>query len=90
MFWKVFNLNLCSATSMKSSPRDIYNDMAVHRPRRIFKCNQNTFSPPPFWFYTLKSYSIPLNGVLFLLCVKTIKHEFLLEQIFIPGQFLGN
>ena len=35
-----FKIELCSATSMESSRRDLFNNMAEHRP--IFKNNQNT------------------------------------------------
>jgi len=34
-------VDLCSATSMESSPRDLFNDMAEQRP--ILKNNQNTY-----------------------------------------------
>ena len=36
----IFNTDLCSATSMEISSRDLSNDMAEHRP--ISKNNQNT------------------------------------------------
>jgi len=43
VFWLLFNIDLCSATSMESSHRDLFNDMAEHRP--ILKIDQNTITP---------------------------------------------
>jgi len=40
VLWSFFNIDLCSATSIESSRRDLLNDMAEHRP--ILKNNQNT------------------------------------------------
>jgi len=38
-----FKIDLCSATSMESSRRDLLNDMAKHKP--ILKNYQNTYHP---------------------------------------------
>jgi len=40
VFWLFFELDLCSATSMESSHRDLLNDAAEHR--SILKTDQNT------------------------------------------------
>jgi len=45
-----FNTDLCSATSMESSHRDLRNDMAEHR--SILENKQNT--PYPRFSFTLK------------------------------------
>ena len=58
-----FNIDLCSASSMGSSRRDLLNDMTEHRP--IFKNNQSTYHPR-FAFTPKTGISIPQNGVLFL------------------------
>jgi len=43
---------------MKSSRRDLLNDMAEHI--AILKNSQNTYHP--FWFHTQNRYGIPKNG----------------------------
>ena len=43
VFWYFLNINLCSATLMESSRRDLLNDMAENMP--ILKNNQNTCHP---------------------------------------------
>ena len=53
-----FKIDLCSATSMESSRRDLLNDMAEHRP--ISKNNQN-MNHLRFGF-TPKAVIIPHNG----------------------------
>ena len=40
IFSLFFKIALCSATSMESSRRDLFNDVAEHKP--ILKNNQNT------------------------------------------------
>ena len=40
VFWPLFKVDLCSATSMESSRRDLFNDMAEHG--AILKNDQNT------------------------------------------------
>ena len=60
VFWQFFNIDLCSATSIESSCRDLLIDQPEHWP--ILKNNLNTYHPP-FWFHTQNRYSIPQNGV---------------------------
>ena len=43
VLWYFFNIDLCSATSMESSRRDLANDMAEHNP--ILKSNIKTYCP---------------------------------------------
>jgi len=67
-----FNEELCSATSMESSRRDLLNDIAEHGP--ILKNKQTTFHPR-FGFKTgsafrktgLRFYCATLNSPLFCL-----------------------
>jgi len=62
-----FKVDLCSATSMESSRRDLLNDMSEYRP--ILKNSQNTYHPR-FGFTSKTGKEIPLNRVLFLLCCR--------------------
>jgi len=56
-----FNINLCSATSMESSRRDLFNDVADHE--SILKNNQNTYYPR--FSFTPKTGMTPKTIVLF-------------------------
>jgi len=55
VFRLFFNVDLCSATSMENSRRDLLNDVAEHRP--ILKNNQTTYEPR--FSFTPKTDSIP-------------------------------
>jgi len=66
VFWYFFILDLCSATSMKSSRWDLLNYMAEHRP--ILKNHQNACHPR-FGFTPKTGIAFPKTGVLFLLCI---------------------
>ena len=66
VFWYVFNVDLCSATSMESSRRVLLNDMAERMP--ILKNNQNTYH---LRFGFTPRYSIPKIHLLF--CIRTLQ-----------------
>jgi len=55
-------IDLCLAISMESSRRDLWNDMAEHRP--ILKNNQNTHLP----FTPKRGVELPKAGALISLC----------------------
>jgi len=55
----IFEINLCSATSMKGSRQDLFSDMADHR--AILKNNQNTHYSLIFQDRTMFSHT---NGKL--------------------------
>jgi len=60
----VVNIDLCSATSMESSRRDLLNDLAEHRP--IMKINQNTYHPR-FSFTPKTDKAFPKMGVFYFI-----------------------
>jgi len=66
-FWKFFNIDLCSATSMESSRRDLLNDIAERRP--ILKNYQNTYHPL-FGFTPKTGITFPKTEFCFY-CVKS-------------------
>jgi len=59
VFWQFFNINLCSATLMESSRRDLLNDMAERK--SILKNNQNTYY---FVIFQDRSMFSHINGKL--------------------------
>jgi len=72
-----FKIDLCSATSIESSRRDLLNDMAEHR--LILKNEQNTF---PFWFHIQNRYSIPRNGVFIFIMLYTVnRHNVMIGSV---------
>ena len=58
----LFEIDLCSATSMESSRRDLFNDMTEHG--YTVKNNQNTYHPS-FSFTPKTGIAHPKTGVLF-------------------------
>jgi len=68
----IFNIDPCSATSIKSSRRDLLNDMAQHRP--ILNNNQNTYHPR-FGFTPKTGIAFPKTGFCFEWIYSTAEHQ---------------
>jgi len=62
-------MDLCSATSLKRSQRELSIDMAEHK--SILKNNQNPYYLN-FNFQPKKGIELPEKGVLFLLCTPRV------------------
>jgi len=61
VFWLLFKIDLCSATSFKRSRLELSVDVAEHR--SILKSSQNTY---PHFSFTLKTgIELPKKDVLF-------------------------
>jgi len=60
-----FKIDVCSATSMESSRRDLLNDVAEHR--SILKNKRNSYYPR-FSFTPKTGVAFAETGVLFLVC----------------------
>jgi len=82
VFWWFFKIDLCSATAMESSRRDLFNNVAEHR--SMLKTDQSTCYPR-FSFTPKTRIELPKTGVSFLLewpnilfwCKSNIKYRYL-------------